>query len=136
MGLYLWADGLNARGDGLEWPCGYFQSDGTHPAIGARVLVADSLLAFFEHDPTAVPWHSGVTVTSAPLASVGEVPFLVRPNPSSGAAQIIFTPSARAPRCLDVFDLVWCGSARSEAAWGKARARSAAGMAGMRGARA
>ena len=66
-GPYLWADGMNPRSDGLTWPCSYFATDGTHPALGARNLVADSLLSFFKSDTTAVPWfRSTVTGVSDP----------------------------------------------------------------------
>jgi len=106
-GPYLWADGLNPRGDGLTWPCSYFQSDGTHPAMGARVIVADSLLAFFEHDPTTVPWWSVGTVTgvgaSGPRPSMS---LTVAPNPSTGGSRIFFAASAGKKWRLEVFDLV------------------------------
>ncbi len=69
-GPYLWADGMNPRSDGLTWPCSYFQTDGTHPATGARDLVADSLLAFFKSDPTTVPWFRA-TVTAVAETSIG-----------------------------------------------------------------
>ena len=62
-GPYLWADGMQPRSDGLTWPCSYFAADGTHPALGARNLVADSLLAFFERDSTTTPWFI-TTVTA------------------------------------------------------------------------
>src|SRR3954454_7881097 len=40
-GPYLWANGMNARGDGLVWSCQDVQPDGTHPAVpGGRIKVA------------------------------------------------------------------------------------------------
>ena len=106
-GPYLWADGLNPRGDGLTWPCSYFQSDGTHPAAGARNLVADSLLAFMEHDPTAVPWYSGGTVTAAPTgeAPAGAIALTIAPNPSLGISRVLFAPGRGEAWRLEVFDL-------------------------------
>ena len=107
-GPYLWGDGLNPRGDGLTWPCNYFQSDGTHPAAGARGLVADSLLAFLEHDPTTVPWWSVGAVTGAAEAGSPQanVSLTVAPNPSAGGSRIFFAPSAGKPWRLEVFDLM------------------------------
>lgn len=53
---YLWADGLNARSDGLTWARNELESDGTHPAQAAEQKVGSMLLAFFESDPTARSW--------------------------------------------------------------------------------
>ncbi|RMG46608.1 MAG: hypothetical protein D6718_05275 [Acidobacteria bacterium] len=55
-GPYLWADGLVPRSDGLTWRCVDFNDDGTHPSPLGRDKVSDMLLAFFESDPTTVPW--------------------------------------------------------------------------------
>ena len=64
-GPYLWADGLGSdgvaggvpgRSDGLEWQCSDFNSDGIHPATGARQKVSDMLLNFFKNDSTAKKW--------------------------------------------------------------------------------
>jgi Putative Ig domain/Abnormal spindle-like microcephaly-assoc'd, ASPM-SPD-2-Hydin len=56
-GPYLWANGMNARGDGLVWSCQDVQPDGTHPAVpGGRIKVASILLNFFKTDDTASPW--------------------------------------------------------------------------------
>ena len=106
-GPYLWADGLNPRSDTLTWPCSDFQSDGTHPAAGARVLVADTLLAFFEHDPTAVPWWSGGAVSAAPVpeSTPAAVSLRIVPNPSDGTPRIFFAPRPAATWMLEVFDL-------------------------------
>ena len=62
-GPYLWADGLNARSDGLTWDCSEFSTaDGTHPSTTGRDKVADSLLAFVRADETTAPWYSAGTV--------------------------------------------------------------------------
>src|SRR5262249_44212310 len=62
-GPYLWADGMNARSDGLTWACTEFRaSDGTHPGPEGQAKVADSLLAFVRADETAAPWYSATTV--------------------------------------------------------------------------
>ena len=57
-GAYLWADGLNARSDGLTWICpDDFKEDGTHPSdpVG-RIKVAEQMMEFFTSDETAAPW--------------------------------------------------------------------------------
>lgn len=51
-GPYLWADGLEPRGDGLIWPCEDFELDGVHPATGAENKVADMLYRFLKNSPT------------------------------------------------------------------------------------
>jgi hypothetical protein len=57
-GPYLWADGLIARGDGLVWPCYYFESDGQHPSskTGGSEQDANMLLNFLKTDDAAAPW--------------------------------------------------------------------------------
>jgi hypothetical protein len=56
-GPYLWADGVNARKDGLTWVRNDFTNDGVHPTrdTGGR-KVADLLLKFFKENPNAKPW--------------------------------------------------------------------------------
>ncbi len=55
-GAYFWADGLTVRNDGLFYECSDFQSDGVHPATGARNKVANQLLDFFKTDTVAKRW--------------------------------------------------------------------------------
>ena len=79
-GPYLWADGLNPRSDGLIWTCDDFNSDGTHPTTAGRDVVADSLLAFFKRDETAVPWFvNGLVAVGGTPA---QAPLFLAPNPA------------------------------------------------------
>jgi hypothetical protein len=55
-GPYLWADGLNPRGDGLIWQQSNFQSDGTHPSQSGEEKVGAMLLDFMSSSPFTVPW--------------------------------------------------------------------------------
>jgi hypothetical protein len=56
-GPYLWADGMNARSDGLTWARGDLESsDGTHPAQSGEQKVGALLLAFLKQEPTARNW--------------------------------------------------------------------------------
>ena len=55
-GPYLWADGTNARSDGLAWQCADLAQDGTHPSQSGRQKVAQLLLDFFSRDPRARNW--------------------------------------------------------------------------------
>jgi lysophospholipase L1-like esterase len=55
-GAYLWADGLNARSDGLTWQIGDFAADGTHPSTSGRMKVAKMLLGFLESADTSRCW--------------------------------------------------------------------------------
>jgi hypothetical protein len=86
-GPYLWADGLEPRSDGLTWPCDFFASDGTHPAQGARDLVADSLLAFWKRDPTSAPWFRA-PVTAAPAGEEAPARFQVLAGPSPASRRL------------------------------------------------
>lgn len=56
-GPYYWANGLQARSDGLVWTCQDLKSDGLHPndPLG-RQKVATYLLNFLKTDDTATPW--------------------------------------------------------------------------------
>ncbi len=56
-GPYLWADGMNARSDGLTWACDELrEDDGHHPSDLGRDKVASMLLDFLQTDATAQPW--------------------------------------------------------------------------------
>lgn len=63
-GPYLWADGLNPRGDGLTWPRNNFEGDGTHPTMAGESKVADQLLMFFKNSPVTKCWF--LTAGSCP----------------------------------------------------------------------
>lgn len=56
-GPYLWADGQEARSDGLTWLCSDFKADGTHPSEDGAFKVATLLQNFLQTEATAVPWY-------------------------------------------------------------------------------
>jgi len=60
-GPYLWADGVNARSDGLAWPQEEFESDGTHVNDAGIQKSGRLMLDFFKSDPRTKPWF---TITS------------------------------------------------------------------------
>ena len=64
-GPYLWADGQNARSDGLVWLQSDLKDDCIHPSFAGRAKVANMLLAFFKSDVTTTSWF---------LADPGEIP--------------------------------------------------------------
>ena len=78
------------------------QSDGTHPATGAREKVADSLLAFFHHDATTRPWFLKQTA-SVPAPGSG-VALAVRPNPARDVIEARFTVTAGRAWRLELLD--------------------------------
>lgn len=55
-GPYLWADGENARADGLQWLPEDLTNDCTHPSASGRQKVAGMLLTFLKTDTTSLPW--------------------------------------------------------------------------------
>jgi hypothetical protein len=61
-GPYLWAEGQNARSDGLTWVPSDFVQDGTHPATSGRGKVGAALLAFFKTSQFTRCWF----LTAAP----------------------------------------------------------------------
>ena len=74
-GPYLWADGTNARSDGLSWLVTDLQSDGTHPSAAGRQKVANLLMDFMLTSPQtqswfAVPEPAGVFAVGLLLLSV------------------------------------------------------------------
>jgi hypothetical protein len=54
-GWYIWADGTNARSDGLEWDATDYQSDGTHPNDVGQSKVATQLMNFYTTS-AYTPW--------------------------------------------------------------------------------
>ncbi len=72
-GPYLWADGTNARFDGLTWACEDFAEDGTHPSDSGRRKVATMLLDFLKSDPTARPWFVRAPAQQPPQPSIRKV---------------------------------------------------------------
>ncbi len=67
-GPYLWTDGTKGRRDGLTWTCEDVREDGTHPSASGRQKVAAQLVRFFETSPTARPWFSRGSLSSAAAA--------------------------------------------------------------------
>lgn len=55
-GPYLWADGLDPRGDGLVWARADFDADGVHPSAKGAHKVARMLFDFLRQDETARSW--------------------------------------------------------------------------------
>lgn len=53
---YLWADGTNARSDGLTWQMTDFAADGTHPNPNGVAKVGTLLLDFFKEEPFTKCW--------------------------------------------------------------------------------
>jgi hypothetical protein len=102
-GPYLWADGLEPRGDGMTWSCDAFADDGTHPSNLGRNIVADSLLAFFRGDATTVPWYRNGTVgVPGPRAAVR---FTAGPSPGSDLFRIAFATRVGERWRLSIADL-------------------------------
>jgi hypothetical protein len=50
-GPYFWADGMNARSDGLTWARSDLEGDGTHPSQSGEGKVGSMLLEFFKQKP-------------------------------------------------------------------------------------
>lgn len=55
-GPYLWADGLNARSDGVVWDRADVGGDGTHPAQSGEQKVGAMLLDFFSRESYTRCW--------------------------------------------------------------------------------
>ncbi|MBI1792543.1 MAG: hypothetical protein HYR60_33895 [Acidobacteria bacterium] len=85
-GPYLWADGTEARPDGLMWNCEDLAEDGTHPSVAGRQKVARMLLQFFKGDTTARPWFARrgpAPSKPAALAMVNAASFAPQVTPGS-----------------------------------------------------
>jgi hypothetical protein len=69
-GVYLWADGIVPRSDGLTWLCpDDYLPDGNHPSDAGRLKVANMLLDFLSTDVTTTPWFldpGALVVPTAP----------------------------------------------------------------------
>jgi hypothetical protein len=55
-GPYLWANGMNARSDGLSWSPSEMMPDGTHPWSSARQKIGGMIKDFFMTSPLTTPW--------------------------------------------------------------------------------
>lgn len=89
-GPYLWADGTDARADGLVWTCADFASDGTHPSARGSDKVGRRLVEFFRSDPVTSSWYlrrdpTGVEKPRNVAAWTLDPP---RPNPSNDGISI------------------------------------------------
>jgi len=70
-GPYLWADGTNARSDGLTWVTGDFDDDLIHPDCDGVDKVADELMEFFlNSEHTALWFLDPLTETTAPTVAI------------------------------------------------------------------
>jgi hypothetical protein len=102
-GPYLWADGLNARSDGLTWRCDEYVDDGTHPNTTGRSVVADTLLSFFRRDETA-SWYRRGPVSVAESEAV-PARLEVVPNPVRRRLDVRFSPPSGASWKVEMIDL-------------------------------
>ena len=96
-GPYLWADGENARDDGLQWLPEDLTNDCTHPSASGRAKVANQLLDFLVNDTTASPWFLQEPPTDEklylPLISTATVaPLELTPSPIPSQIALI-TPN-------------------------------------------
>ncbi len=55
---YLWADGTHPRSDGLTWPRGDLESDGTHPSNTGEQKVGSLLLTYFLNTSYTACWFA------------------------------------------------------------------------------
>jgi hypothetical protein len=103
-GSYLWADGLAGRADGLTWACAQFATDGTHPSVAGRHVVADSLLRFLHEDASAI-WYRLGALDAGPPAAAATTSFTAGPNPAAGPVRIVWSGPGPPPACFTVFDV-------------------------------
>jgi hypothetical protein len=104
-GPYLWADGTTGNSDSLVWVCSDFNpNDGTHPAEGARVKVANRLLDFFTTNATATPWFlnssSGAPAVSPESSLLGV--HLPQPNPFRDETRVSIDVFEERPLRVDI----------------------------------
>ena len=66
-GPYLWADGMNARLDGLSWQCADFAEDGVSASEPGNAKAARILLDFFKTDSTTRLWFLRPSKTPVPV---------------------------------------------------------------------
>lgn len=55
-GSYLWANGINLRSDGLNWPRSDLEADGVHPSQSGETKVGMMLINFFKQSPHSRCW--------------------------------------------------------------------------------
>jgi hypothetical protein len=102
-GPYLWADGVDARSDGLVWMCEDFAPDGVHPGSGVEEKVSKMLLDHFSADTTTAVWFNRDRATGNPT----EDP---RPTPNTHATESTDPPAgskSAAPSIEEEATLSW-----------------------------
>lgn len=90
-GPYLWADGRNARSDGLQWLAEDMTGDCTHPSGSGKQKVASLLLDFFLNDSTTAWFRAEPSLHSQ--AS----PTLDAPSPTPTSPPISYVPATPSP---------------------------------------
>jgi len=109
-GVYLWADGINMRSDGLNWICpDDFEPDGVHPSSIGETKVANLLVNFFKTDTTTKRWYlnlvSDITLLNKNIPSSYSLEQNY-PNPFNSSTNIKFQIINYDRVVLKVFDLL------------------------------